>query len=603
MNSNCTLLSDVSERSEESFNCSTRQSTTSDTDTPFQGPCSIPCINMEPIDETPFSESFSGIFDHGDLFTTSFRLNNDMSYNLDLITDIQEVDSDWDDEDIDEIVVISRKGNATKLSNKSSPANIVDARNRKQLLEKVFSLSDFDFIDHEVDLRETLSGTHAVRKRDTNCVYIMKAFRATPSFKWPFELRLLEMLTEQDCSFLPCILRRIFEHQSLFILLDSYPAGNMLNYVLQEGALDPDEVLFYSSEIASLMFVEGISVLHDAKIEHRNINPANVMIGGDGHLVLTGFENSRVNGNDSSNVDPNQRILRDCEYRAPEVLLRWDHDNLVDCWGLGCLMYYMTYGKHPFPLIGFNQALVYKKVLRGGTSTVHNDGRMEPAALNLILRCLERNPRLRPNIELIKQHEYFNTINWFIIQQKGTSGLFIHCFRVFFIHLLSIAPYIPSSPNPGETSWQDLSGMRRQSPSEESKADTAVTAMIQTPNNCDPLKSTSSKARSVYSLQARHSVQDLLPTIFRSPSLDDLKMTANHSRLIQDHSILTLKSTFASIPDRVPSYESLQRSPIVKRLGREERLSLFWDTLDKDVNAAAPKQARVLGIAQSSSES
>ncbi|KAJ4477808.1 kinase-like domain-containing protein [Lentinula edodes] len=169
----------------------------------------------------------------------------------------------------------------------------------------------------------------------------MKAFPATPSLKWPLELRLLEMLTEQACSFLPCILRRIFEHQTLFILLESYPAGSMLEYVLQEGALDPDEVLFYSSEIA-----EAISVLHDANIEHCKINPANVMIGDDGHLVLTNFEIARVDGIKSSGVDQNQnQTLRDCEYRAPEVLLRWEHDNSVDCWGLGCLIYFMTYGK------------------------------------------------------------------------------------------------------------------------------------------------------------------------------------------------------------------------------------------------------------------
>ncbi|KAF9074024.1 kinase-like domain-containing protein [Rhodocollybia butyracea] len=317
MHSTCTVLSNVSEESEQSD--STRQ--TNDC-------LSLPVIDMEPFDDIPFSESFSGLF--GLELNHSTRLANDMSYNVDRITDIQGLDSDWDDDDIDEIVVISRKPTIHEA--------LIDIRDRKKFLEHVFSLSEFDFTDRRIESGQTIVGTHTIRKRDTNRVYTMKAFPATPSLNWPFELRLLEMLTELDCPFIPYILRRIFEHQSLFVLLDSYPAGNMLNYVLQDGALDPDEVLFYSSEIA-----EAISVLHDAKIQHRGIEPTNVMIYSDGHIVLSGFELARFDGQEFSSID--QRVPRDYEYRAPEVLLRWEHDQLVDCWGLGCIIYFMTFGE------------------------------------------------------------------------------------------------------------------------------------------------------------------------------------------------------------------------------------------------------------------
>ncbi|KAJ3802302.1 hypothetical protein GGU11DRAFT_35687 [Lentinula aff. detonsa] len=246
------------------------------------------------------------------------------------------------------------------------------------------------------------------------------------------------------------------------------------------------------------------------------------------------------------------------------------------------MLHVQTRLQHPFPLIGHNQSQVYKQVLRGGSSTVGNDGRMEPAALDLMLHCLERNPRLRPNIETIKQHEYFITIDWFQIQKKGT-----------------IAPYIPSSTIICETPLQKISTVCLRSPSEETEADTAI---VLTPYDWDLSKSTSSKAKSVYSLQARHSVQDLLPAIFRSPSLDELKMNANQSRITDDPSSVVNVSS-KSITDQVPPYESLPRSPIVNKLTREERLSLFWESLDKDVNSAPPKPARVLGIPLSFSES
>ncbi|KAJ3756856.1 kinase-like domain-containing protein [Lentinula raphanica] len=537
-------------------------------------PYCVPCIDTEPIDETPFSESFSGMFDHGVLNDTTFQSisNYDMSYNLNRITDIQAVDSDWEDDDIDvgiissihEILVISRKKMASKrMAQSLPPGNDIHSRTyQKRLLNNVFSFSEFECINNTLDIQKTTSGTYTVKKRDTAHVYLMKAFNATTSLKWPFELRLLETLTELDCTFLPCILRRIFEHQALFIILDSYPAGNMLNYVLQEGPLDPDEVLFYSSEIT-----EAISVLHDSKIEHRDIHPANIMIGRDGHVVLTGFESARNHGNESPLTTENQdqKRLRDCEYRAPESLLRWEHDDLVDCWGLGCLLYFMAYGKHLFPLVGIDQAQIYKQVLRGESSAVVNDGRMDSTAFDLMLQCLKRNPRLRPDVAEIKQHEYFKTMSvtlsqadWSEIQFKRTT-----------------AP--------------------AQSPGKPSEVDTALT---QPANDQDSAKSTSSKATSVYSYHARQKVQDQLPAVFRSPSLNELNVKANQSRISDE----SFEQASKSVIDRVPSYESLHCSPVVTKLTREERLSLFWESLDEDVNVAPPKPARVLGISPSGNE-
>ncbi|KAJ3723865.1 kinase-like domain-containing protein [Lentinula raphanica] len=573
MRSTCPSLSDVSEKSEEqvqdlsfsSQGSSYQERTAATEEEPLY--C-VPCIDTEPIDETPFSESFSGMFDHGVLNDTTFQSisNYDMSYNLNRITDIQAVDSDWEDDDIDEILVISRKKMASKRMAQSLPGNDIHSRTyHKRLLNNVFSFSEFECINNTLDIQKTTSGTYTVKKRDTAHVYLMKAFNATTSLKWPFELRLLETLTELDCSFLPCILRRIFEHQALFIILDSYPAGNMLNYVLQEGPLDPDEVLFYSSEIT-----EAISVLHDSKIEHRDIHPANIMIGRDGHVVLTGFESARNHGNESPLTTKNQdqKRLRDCEYRAPESLLRWEHDNLVDCWGLGCLLYFMAYGKHLFPLVGIDQAQIYKQVLRGESSAVVNDGRMDSTAFDLMLQCLKRNPRLRPDVAEIKQHEYFKTIDWSEIQLKRTT-----------------APYVPNSSYRSETPYHETAPA--QSPGKPSEVDTALT---QPANDQDSAKSTSSKATSVYSYHARQKVQDQLPAVFRSPSLNELNVKANQSRISDESSEQASKSVI----DRVPSYESLHCSPVVTKLTREERLSLFWESLDEDVNVAPPKPARVL---------
>jgi serine/threonine protein kinase len=76
------------------------------------------------------------------------------------------------------------------------------------------------------------------------------------------------------------------------------------------------------------------------------------MIGGDGHLLLTGFQFSLSSLPTRSSFVPAkdypvvlQVPAREQEYRAPELLLGWTEDEAVDSWSFGCLLYFMAVGK------------------------------------------------------------------------------------------------------------------------------------------------------------------------------------------------------------------------------------------------------------------
>ena len=72
------------------------------------------------------------------------------------------------------------------------------------------------------------------------------------------------------------------------------------------------------------------------------------MIDAGGHIVLIGFEHAYVDNDSERSQFSQSRASFSCdpkhEYRAPEVLLGWAHDYAVDCWGFGCILYYMFYG-------------------------------------------------------------------------------------------------------------------------------------------------------------------------------------------------------------------------------------------------------------------
>jgi serine/threonine protein kinase len=123
----------------------------------------------------------------------------------------------------------------------------------------------------------------------------------------------------------------------------------------------PLEVFFYACEIVCLqcsthppLFVTndpdiqimGLRFLHDIGIVHRNVSPDTVLFDRQGHIILSGVENGVI-------LNPSRKDFQDAQrgknqYQAPEILLGWRHDFLVDSWSFGMVLYYMFHGKVKF---------------------------------------------------------------------------------------------------------------------------------------------------------------------------------------------------------------------------------------------------------------
>ena len=93
--------------------------------------------------------------------------------------------------------------------------------------------------------------------------------------------------------------------------------------------------------------MSAISSLHDVGIIHKDLNPANVMLGADGHLVLTNFDCAEflpASANTRSTTSTTAFERGRIQYKAPEVLLGWSHNFAVDCWGFGIILYFLFFG-------------------------------------------------------------------------------------------------------------------------------------------------------------------------------------------------------------------------------------------------------------------
>lgn len=89
--------------------------------------------------------------------------------------------------------------------------------------------------------------------------------------------------------------------------------------------------------------VEALGFLHANNIVHRDVQPENIMVGQDGHVVLGNFANARLQFSTYMPTSHVTSVSGSPKFHAPEIILGWNYDFSVDCWGLGITLHYMLY--------------------------------------------------------------------------------------------------------------------------------------------------------------------------------------------------------------------------------------------------------------------
>ncbi|KAJ2926867.1 hypothetical protein H1R20_g10223, partial [Candolleomyces eurysporus] len=226
------------------------------------------------------------------------------------------------------------------------------------------------------------------KRKKTGKVYTIRCRR--DHYPWT-EQDILETLRDLGAPFLPHLRSSFRESGRIHLVLDHFPGGSLRDLVDKTGTLTSQRVMFYASEI-----IVGISNLHSIGVMHRNINPDDILFDQSGHVVISNFEFAEAQ----------------C-YQAPEILLGWAHDSVVDCWGFGMVLYFMFFGKHPFKIgAGPEGSEDLQARIIEGTLSPDSLRLIHPQTRDLILKCIERNPRIRLTLDDIKRHPFFANVSW-----------------------------------------------------------------------------------------------------------------------------------------------------------------------------------------------
>lgn len=127
----------------------------------------------------------------------------------------------------------------------------------------------------------------------------------------------------------------IQESHMVYLLIEYAANGCLFFYINSRCGLSEHLALrfLYQTTLA-------VDYLHANKIIHRDIKPENILMDSEFNVKLCDF-------GWSCNIRDNEYRMSVCgtyEYMPPEVLDRIGHNNKVDMWCLGILLYEMLHG-------------------------------------------------------------------------------------------------------------------------------------------------------------------------------------------------------------------------------------------------------------------
>ncbi|MGW1027119.1 serine/threonine-protein kinase [Streptomyces sp. NPDC002577] len=160
--------------------------------------------------------------------------------------------------------------------------------------------------------------------------------------------------------------------------------GESLHEVLERGALSPAE-----TARVGLAVVGALAAAHAKGIVHRDVKPANVLLGPHGRVVLTDFGIAHVQGEESLTVSG--EFIGSLEFVAPERMSGPGAGGPAsDLWSLGVLLYAAVEGWSPFRRTTLESTLA--AILSAEPPEPKQAGPLGP----LIGRLLAKDPALRP---------------------------------------------------------------------------------------------------------------------------------------------------------------------------------------------------------------
>ena len=172
-----------------------------------------------------------------------------------------------------------------------------------------------------------------------------------------------------------------------FIVMEHVPGETLADVLRREGRIAPGRATGIAASVG-----DALAVAHGARIVHRDVKPANVMLTGDGRIKLMDLGIAR--GLDGEDITRTSSILGTAGYVSPEQARGEPVDHRSDIYSLGCVLYEMLTGRQPFEADN-PVAVAYQHVHDAPTPPSSLEPSVPPVLEAVVLRAMEKDPAAR----------------------------------------------------------------------------------------------------------------------------------------------------------------------------------------------------------------
>jgi hypothetical protein len=171
-----------------------------------------------------------------------------------------------------------------------------------------------------------------------------------------------------------------------FLTMEYVDGEDLASLVRRIGRLSTDKATEIARQICA-----GLAAAHDRGVIHRDLKPANVMLDSAGKVRITDFGLAGI----AASIQGADVRAGTPAYMAPEQLAGKEVTVRSDLYSLGLVLYEILTGKRAFEASTLPELMRLREESRPSKpSSIVRD--LDPLLERVILRCLEKDPALRP---------------------------------------------------------------------------------------------------------------------------------------------------------------------------------------------------------------
>jgi len=182
-----------------------------------------------------------------------------------------------------------------------------------------------------------------------------------------------------------------YDAKRIYLILEYSPGGELYKRLTAKGRFSEKTSARYISDLAM-----ALHYCHAKHVIHRDIKPENLLVGARGEIKIADFGWSVHAPTSRRNT-----LCGTLDYLPPEMVEGREHDEQVDVWSLGVLLFEFLVGNPPFEAEG--HSATYRRISRVDLRFPRG---VSEDAQDLIRKLLVKDPRKRMKLTSIPKHPW-----------------------------------------------------------------------------------------------------------------------------------------------------------------------------------------------------